>query len=149
MEHWSLVLEASGNAAVVNRYPAEMGGADELKNGFPIGLREFTPEFLAENPKGAVVRASTTLVGLQQVMANWRVPAVARAGSGVAYGYFADAREAAVPGGRGVIESAPTERKADLALWPSPGNDFAIMKKVKDMFDPKHLLNPGRLYGRI
>jgi FAD/FMN-containing dehydrogenase len=28
-------------------------------------------------------------------------------------------------------------------------NDFAMMKKVKEMFDPQGLLNRGRLYGRI
>ncbi len=34
-------------------------------------------------------------------------------------------------------------------LWPQPGNDFAMMKKIKEMFDPQGLLNRGRLYGRI
>ncbi len=29
------------------------------------------------------------------------------------------------------------------------GNDFAMMKKIKEMFDPQGLLNRGRLYGRI
>ena len=50
---------------------------------------------------------------------------------------------------RGAIEFAPEARKKELALWPAPGDDFAVMKRVKDMFDPKHLLNRGRLYGRI
>ncbi|MCL4851299.1 MAG: hypothetical protein KJZ78_07925, partial [Bryobacteraceae bacterium] len=29
------------------------------------------------------------------------------------------------------------------------GDDFEIMKRVKQMFDPSNLLNRGRLYGRI
>jgi FAD/FMN-containing dehydrogenase len=40
------------------------------------------------------------------------------------------------------------------SLWSGGKTDnavraFAMMKRVKDMFDPQHLLNPGRLYGRI
>jgi FAD/FMN-containing dehydrogenase len=34
-------------------------------------------------------------------------------------------------------------------LWLSPGGDFAIMQRVKNLFDPANLLNRGRLYGRI
>ena len=37
----------------------------------------------------------------------------------------------------------------NLTLWPEPGGDFAIMKRIKHMFDPEGLLNSGRLYGRI
>jgi FAD/FMN-containing dehydrogenase len=51
--------------------------------------------------------------------------------------------------GKGVIEYAPEAVKATLDLWPNPGNDFPMMKKIKQMFDPKNLLNMGRLYGRI
>jgi glycolate oxidase FAD binding subunit len=73
-------------------------------------------------------------------------PALARAGSGVCYGYFAKPIEAV---GRGVIEFAPQTVRETAQLWPSPGSDFAIMEKVKQMFDPQHLLNRRRLYGRI
>ncbi len=37
----------------------------------------------------------------------------------------------------------------NLTLWPAPGGDFEIMKRIKHMFDPEGLLNSGRLYGRI
>ena len=30
-----------------------------------------------------------------------------------------------------------------------PGSDFPVMQKIKQLFDPKLLLNRGRLYGRI
>jgi FAD/FMN-containing dehydrogenase len=39
--------------------------------------------------------------------------------------------------------------KPGLALWPAPGGDFEIMKRIKQMFDPEGLLNRGRLYGRL
>ncbi len=149
LDKWSVVVEGSGNAAAVARYAAELGGADRAPEGLLRRIQELTPAFLADHAEGAVVRASATLAGLKGLMANWQVPAMARAGSGVCYAYFADAREAAVPGGRGAIEFAPENAKKELALWPAPGDDFALMKRIKDMFDPKHLLNRGRLYGRI
>jgi len=85
--------------------------------------------------------------------------ASARAGSGVCYGYFEQAtdlndalRHPQV--GTSVVEFAPPEfrEKAGLhntPLWPRQGSDFAMMKKIKEMFDPQGLLNRGRLYGRI
>ena len=48
-----------------------------------------------------------------------------------------------------VIEFAPEQQKASLDLWPSPGADFEMMRKVKQMFDPNRLLNRGRLYNLI
>jgi FAD/FMN-containing dehydrogenase len=47
-----------------------------------------------------------------------------------------------------VIESAPQDCPADVR-WPKPGSAFATMEKVKAMFDPQKLLNPGRLHGRL
>jgi FAD/FMN-containing dehydrogenase len=47
------------------------------------------------------------------------------------------------------VEFAPRGFRESSELWPQPGNDFAMMKKIKDMFDPHGLLNRGRLYGRI
>jgi glycolate oxidase FAD binding subunit len=149
LDGWSVVVETSGNAAAVGRYAAELGGADRAPEGLLGRIQEMTPSFLADHPEGAVVRASATLTDLMPLMANWQVPALARAGNGVCYAYFADAREAAVPGGRGAIEFAPEAKKKELALWPVPGDDFAVMKRIKDMFDPQHLLNRGRLYGRL
>ncbi len=78
---------------------------------------------------------------------------MARAGSGVCYGYFERAQAAAEwlagtqPAGcKAVIEFAPEESRRRLELWPSPGGDFEIMKRVKQLFDPRNLLNRGRLY---
>jgi FAD/FMN-containing dehydrogenase len=48
-----------------------------------------------------------------------------------------------------VIEFSPEARQQTLDLWPSPGADFEIMKRVKNLFDPSNLLNRGRLYRRI
>jgi FAD/FMN-containing dehydrogenase len=74
----------------------------------------------------------------------------------VCYGYFSHGRdlrqiESLYRGGAGksVVEFAPSSVRETSELWPEPGSDFAMMKKVKEMFDPQYLLNRGRLYGRI
>jgi FAD/FMN-containing dehydrogenase len=48
-----------------------------------------------------------------------------------------------------VILKAPTEDALELDLWPDPGPDFELMRRLKETFDPGCLLNRGRLYGRI
>jgi FAD/FMN-containing dehydrogenase len=53
---------------------------------------------------------------------------------------------AANPKWTAVIEYAPAAQKEELALWPSPGNEIELMKRVKEMFDPHNLLNRGRYY---
>jgi FAD/FMN-containing dehydrogenase len=82
--------------------------------------------------------------------------AVARAASGVCYGYFERAEDTAEwfartkgMGWKAVIEFAPEGRKRSLELWPSPAGDFELMRRIKALFDPSNLLNRGRLYRRI
>jgi FAD/FMN-containing dehydrogenase len=79
--------------------------------------------------------------------------AIARAGTGVCYGYF-DRSAAAVDwlagqGWKAVLEFAPDDRRRTADLWPRPGGDLEIMRRVKGLFDPSNLLNRGRLYRRI
>ena len=153
VEGFCLLVQTGGNPAVLDRYSREFTGADVPDDNAAERLwsrvRELTPLFLAEHPAGAVVRISTTLEGVKAAMRTFQGPALARAGNGVVYGYFADSVAASLDGHRGVIEFAPEARKAALDLWPAPGSDFVIMEKIKQLFDPEHLLNRGRLYGRI
>jgi hypothetical protein len=79
-------------------------------------------------------------------MESAAVPALARAGSGVCWGYYSHVPHLPESG---VIEFAPQRIRETVELWPQPGSDFAMMKKIKQMFDPQCLLNRGRLYGRI
>jgi glycolate oxidase FAD binding subunit len=160
---WLLAVRAGGNAAAVERYEHEFadltGGLafeDERQETLWRHVENFTPRFLAAHEDGAVVRASCTLKDSEAVMASLPGPAVARAGSGVCYGYFersqaaADWLSSAQPSGcKSVIEFAPESSRRTLDLWPSPGGDFEIMKRVKHLFDPGNLLNRGRLYRLI
>lgn len=159
-EGYLLAVQAGGNRAVIERYSRELKEArpveGEEEEALWRSIQDFTPQFLAGHPEGAVVRVSGTLTEVQAVLESMGVAAVARAGSGVCYGYFPDGgsaqawmKEACQKGWRAVIEFAPPAGKEKLDLWPSPGGDLEVMKRVKRMFDPNYLLNRGRLYGRI
>ena len=160
---WLLALRAGGNAAAVQRYEREFANftdglafEDERQQTLWRHVEDFTPQFLAAHEDGAVVRASCTLKDTEAVMQSFPGPAVARAGSGVCYGYFERAQGAADwlagahgSGSKAVIEFAPEGSRRKLDLWPSPGGDFEIMQRVKHLFDPRNLLNRGRLYRLI
>jgi glycolate oxidase FAD binding subunit len=159
---WLLAIRVGGNAAVVARYERELAGLsdgvafeDSRHETLWQHLQEFTPWFLETRPDGAVVRASCTLKELEAVMESFEGPSVARAGSGVCYGHFEESRaasrwlaEAEGRGWKAVIEYSREDREP-AGLWLSPGGDFGIMQRVKNLFDPSNLLNRGRLYGRI
>ena len=90
------------------------------------------------------------------MVASFDGPVVARAGSGVCYGYFEqpEAAEAWLAGAgalgvASVVEFSPEPWKRTAELWPSPGGDLELMRRVKALFDPSNLLNRGRLYRRI
>jgi FAD/FMN-containing dehydrogenase len=79
-------------------------------------------------------------------------PALARAASGVCYACFDDGNAAGEVVSRtrnAIIDFASEAQKSKLNLWPAPGPDFEIMKRIKLMFDPERLLNRGRLYNQL
>jgi glycolate oxidase FAD binding subunit len=160
---WLLAVRAGGNRAAVDRYEREFAevtdslafeGAEQETLWRHIG--EFTPQFLERHANGAIVRVSCTLKEVAYVVESFPGPALARAGSGVCYGYFAQADEAAgwlaaatARGWKAVIEWSPEPWKWSSELWPAPGGDLEIMRRVKQLFDRSNLLNRGRLYHRI
>lgn len=154
-----LLVQVGGSEAVMERYARELGRAaveGDSEAELWRRVREFTPQFLAAHPHGAVLRISSTLSGLKEVMSGLGAPVVARAGTGVGYAYLDDPEQAARTladaterGWKAVMEFLPEDPPAGLVPWPAPGDDFAIMEGIKRMFDPGHLLNPGRLYGRL
>ncbi len=160
---WMLALRVGGNPAVNDRYEREFSRAGEgvALEGGPheelwSHIENYTARFLAGHAEGVVVRTSCSLKEVESVMGSLPAPGIARAGTGVCYGYF-EAAENAVEwvaqavrqGWKTVIEFCPEAQQRKLELWPSPGSDFQVMERVKQMFDPDRLLNRGRLYRRI
>jgi glycolate oxidase FAD binding subunit len=154
-----LAVQFGGNAAVVQRYSREVGGTvleGAKQKSFWDHVIHFSQRFLEKFTDGSMVRVSTTLTELREVLAVLEVPAIARAATGIAYAYF-NRTDAAVKWlgaakqhpWRCLIEFSPEAKKDTLTLWPSPGDDFGMMKSVKHMFDPRNQLNHGRLYRLI
>ena len=159
-----LALRAAGSEPVLSRYARELPGHTALSHGDDQALwtriREFPPEFLARQPGGVILRVSTPLTALEKLLRLVSGVSISRALAGVSYIYLSSWEGvppfwkcAADNGWPLVVEFAPDKIRAVSKLWlaPSPNGDnsFAIMKGVKEMFDPGSLLNRGRLYGRI
>ncbi|MGH9654600.1 MAG: FAD-binding oxidoreductase [Bryobacteraceae bacterium] len=156
-----LAVRAGGSQAVLERYARELGEAEAIEgreeDAFWERVREFTPTFLARHPEGMVLRVSTTLGELAAVMQIAPGATIARAATGVAYIHLESWPAPATVWEQGwsvVVEFAPEEIRRSQELWRLPAagakaHSFAMMKKAKQMFDPDHLLNRARLYGRI
>jgi glycolate oxidase FAD binding subunit len=150
---WVLALRAGGSDAVLSRYRRDLQGLEGLEGAaehkFWEAVEEFTPRFLAEHPDGAMVRGSCQLQEIRGVVESMPGAVVCRAGNGVLYGHFSTTAVAEVwmqkTGSLCVMEYGQSTGER----WPRPGGDLATMRKIKAMLDPKNLLNPGRLYGRI
>ena len=63
---------------------------------------------------------------------------------------LSDARDAVhAMGGRMVIERCPSAVKPRFDVWDEMGESLAIMRRMKEQYDPKGVLNPGRFVGGI
>jgi glycolate oxidase FAD binding subunit len=56
-------------------------------------------------------------------------------------------RDVGVSGGTVVVQEAPVEVKRLLDVWGDPGDAFQLMCNIKERFDPKRIMNPGRFIG--
>ncbi len=52
-------------------------------------------------------------------------------------------------GGSFVVESFPTAMKNTIDVWGVESEDVAIMRRIKEQFDPARRLNPGRFVGGL
>jgi glycolate oxidase FAD binding subunit len=125
---YRLLIHAGGNTKALDRYACELPAAQPCPESVWEEIREFTPRFLAANPEGRVVPIPVKLTEMPALVERLKVPVIARAGSGVVYAHY----------------SGPT-----VIFDPAFSHDSAMMTKVKEMFDPEHLLNRGRLHGGI
>jgi len=52
-------------------------------------------------------------------------------------------------GGTLVVDRCPHHLKPQIDVWGPAGDDFEIMRKVKQTWDPKGILSPGRFVGGL
>lgn len=48
-----------------------------------------------------------------------------------------------------VVEAAPVEVKQRFDVWGPPGQDFVLMRRLKEQLDPNATLSPGRFLGGL
>ncbi|MBI2364412.1 MAG: FAD-binding oxidoreductase [Deltaproteobacteria bacterium] len=52
-------------------------------------------------------------------------------------------------GGHAIIFAAPDDTKKNIDVWGPPPPTLALMREMKNQFDPTGLLNPGRFVGGL
>ena len=52
-------------------------------------------------------------------------------------------------GGHAVIFAAPADVKENTDVWGPPPPTLVLMRAIKNQFDPKAVLNPGRFVGGL
>jgi hypothetical protein len=124
-------------------------------------LREFPADFVRRQPNGVVLRLGTTLSDMPVLLRSISGAFIARAAAGITYVYLSSWQGVPVFWDNAVknrwsaaIEFAPEECRSTKDLWllrsvGKSDSSFAMMKKIKQMFDPNNLLNRSRLYGRL
>ena len=127
-------------------------------------LRRTLADFPLRQP-ATVLRTSVLPTEVGLTMTRLRelaggVPVLAHVSNGVVRARIADAtsvarvvtelrREVAQRGGFVVVERASAEVKAGLDVWGDPGEGLALMRRVKEAFDPHGTFAPGRYVGGL
>ena len=52
-------------------------------------------------------------------------------------------------GGDAIVETCPHEVKELIDVWGPEPSGMAIMRSIKEQFDPNNVLNPGRFIGGL
>lgn len=167
---WSLAVEFGGIPPAVDRQIEDasrilkdMGFSEATVLGdheaseFWAKVRDF-----GRVPGGVTVRATTVPTDLPRLANELEgVAIIARAGNGILYAFWPAGGEAdpeAIErlrtvsqrlGGSTVVEDCPPTLKSGLDVWGPPPSDFAVMKRLKEQFDPRGVLNPGRYIGGL
>jgi FAD/FMN-containing dehydrogenase len=97
--------------------------------------------------KTGLAPALAAHVGTGCIFTRWQGPGL---GGERGRGLLAALSESAVTlGGAAVVEGCAIELKHHVDVWGRPRADFALMRRLKEQFDPHGTLNPGRFLGRL
>lgn len=170
---WGVLLLAEGMAESQTRHVNEMrtlvgalGQMEVLKGPPHDALWKAVAEFPSpsSHPGGVVSRVGGPLARWADVVRvldaardlAGSVEVLAHAGLGLLYAACGDprcgpaladalGRAAAEIGGYAVVEVAPPEMKARLPLWGPPPGGVDLMRRLREKFDPRGIMIPGRL----
>ena len=169
---WGVLLLAEGLAESRARHVSEMrtlvgprGQMQVLVGTVHAALWQAVAEFPSPqlHPGGVVCRAGGPIArwaDLARAVEETKTPAAPSeilAHAGVGLVYAAGAAEdgaaiatsvgaaAAAAGGYAVVEAAPPALKARLPLWGEPPGGLELMRRLREKFDPRGIMVPGRL----
>ncbi len=130
--------------------------------GAPATVTEQPPDWWGRPPhppQGPAVTVTCQPTGLADLLATAPGALRGSAGAGVLTASLDDGdrlgaelaqlrRIATLHGGNAVLRCAPPHRRAGLDVW-GPVPALALMRRLKDQFDPEYRLAPGRFVGGI
>ena len=97
--------------------------------------------------KTGLAPALAAHVGTGCVFTRWQSPGL---GGERGRGLLTALSESAVTlGGAAIVDGCAVELKHHVDVWGRPRADFALMRRLKEQFDPHGTLNPGRFLGRL
>jgi len=151
---YSLLVRAGGSKGLLDRYQQSLPDTWSIEGQGELVMWTKVQNFQVVHP--FVVRVGHRLSEMAAVLETAPGSAVSRGGNGVTYLSFSEPEAVqawfAQTAGRGwsrLLEWAPELEKPKFVQWPEEPEGLEVMKALKTVFDPKGILNPGRLYGRI
>jgi glycolate oxidase FAD binding subunit len=140
-----IVARFHGSRDAVNRMVGELGWA----NADPVVWLEHSRRAPERWARIAVPRHElrTILAELPTGAEWWASPGVGIANWSITTGAdtVRSARSAAESaGGSLVLMAAPPDLTSEVGAWGAPPATLQVMQRIKDAFDPGHVLNPGR-----
>ncbi len=168
-DHWSILVEFSGDASVVSRDSTWWSGRISSVIPAEVDALERLRSLQGSVLEAGGVRAQASMLPSQLTGASGAIEGSVNAqiiypGPGLLYAYSgggATSLETAVnacqgvvraqKGSRGsvVLEELPTAEKSGRDVFGEPGPEWRLMKSLKERFDPMGVLNPGRFLGGI
>jgi glycolate dehydrogenase FAD-binding subunit len=147
------IYDGAGNLAKLGRSNAapvhDPAGASTVPT-FAIAKVSVLPTQIAETGEAIAKLASANRVGFKAVMQAIGIGALYLEGNPNDLGVMLKALRGKVEllGGSLVIAHRP-DAMAKIDAWGSAGDAIELMRAVKNQFDPKSTLNPGRFVGGI
>ncbi len=161
---WTLAARFAGGVAAVERSQLETSSLAQTASlsAVEVSPSDWRSTQMLRHVAPVVARCSvwpTAVFEIAAALSQEGATVVAYPGVGVLYGAWDAApaaetltalrRRCVATGGALVIEKAPLDLKQRIDVWGETRGDFALMQRIKQQFDPKQTLNPGRFVGGI
>jgi len=160
---YALIVDLAGSTEAVERSRREIGGlareagaqlrdVDSRTPVWPEGTELLCKAVVLPTRIPALIEAGEALPGSPRIIAQPTVGVVHASWAGAADAEnVVSALQSATAGlgGTLVVEACPPELKPRLDVFGEPPPAFDLMRRVKQQFDPKGVLSPGRYVGRL